>query len=91
VNCQLGTNYTHTGKVTWWKCELRGSVKGTADSNPIIDTRTYNIEFPDERCEEYMVNATDENVYDQCDEEGIQFLLLQDIRSQEGRPHIGMH
>jgi hypothetical protein len=44
-----------------------------------LDTRTYNVEFPDGRSEEYTANVIAENMYAQCDEEGNQFLMLQDI------------
>jgi hypothetical protein len=53
-------------------------VIGKASDNPIMDTRTYNVEFPDGRSEEYTDNVIAENMYAQCDEEGNQFLMLQD-------------
>jgi hypothetical protein len=53
--------------------------RGKASSNPILDTRTYNVEFPDGRSEEYTANVIAKNMYAQCDEEGNQFLMVQDI------------
>jgi hypothetical protein len=53
--------------------------RGKASANPILDTRTYNVEFPDGRSEEYTANVIAENMYAQCDEEGNQFIMLQDI------------
>jgi hypothetical protein len=68
-----------TGKVTGRKQGLDGVARGKASANHILDTRTYNVEFPDGRSEEYMANLIAENMYAQCDEEGNQFLMLQDI------------
>jgi hypothetical protein len=44
----------------------------------MLDTRTYEIEFPDGRIDEYTANVT-ENVYDQCYIEGRQFNLMEGI------------
>jgi hypothetical protein len=41
-----------TGKVTGRKQGPDGVVRGKASANPILDTRTYNVEFPDGRSEE---------------------------------------
>jgi hypothetical protein len=72
-----------TGKVTGQKPGrkrgLDGVARGKASANPILDIRTYNVEFPDGRSEEYMANVIAENMYAQCDEEGNRFLMLQDI------------
>jgi hypothetical protein len=68
-----------TGKVTGWKQGLDGVERGKASAKPILDTRAYNIEFPDGRSEEYTANVIAKNIYAQCDEEGNQFLMLQDI------------
>jgi hypothetical protein len=39
----------------------------------MLDTRTYEIEFPGGRSDEYTANIIAENMYAQCDEElGIQ-------------------
>jgi hypothetical protein len=53
--------------------------RGKASANPILDTRTYNVEFPYGRSEEYTANIITGNMYAQCDEERNQFLMLQDI------------
>jgi hypothetical protein len=69
----------HTGKVTGRKRGLDGMERGKASANPILDTRTYNVEFSDGCSEEYTANVIAENMYAQCDEEGNQFIVLQDI------------
>jgi hypothetical protein len=53
--------------------------RGKVCSKPILDTRTYNVEFPDDRSEEYTESVIAENMSAQCDEEVNQFLMLQDI------------
>jgi hypothetical protein len=57
------------GKVMRRKPELDGTVKGHANSNAMLDTRTYEIEFPGGRSDEYVANVVAENMYSQCDEE----------------------
>jgi hypothetical protein len=61
--------------------------RGKASANLILDTRTYNVEFPDGRHEEYTANGISDNMYAQCDEEGSQFILLQDIAGHKTYVH----
>jgi hypothetical protein len=49
---------------------------GAANTNPMLDTRTYAIEC---HTNEYTVNAIAQNMYAQCDEESNQFNLMDDI------------
>jgi hypothetical protein len=78
VKLSIG-NQVQTGKVTGRKRRLDGVARGKAIANPILETRTYNAKFPDGHSEEYTANIIAENMYAQCDEEGNQFLMLQDI------------
>jgi hypothetical protein len=55
------------------KRELYGTWKGRENVNPILDSRTYEIKFPDGRSDEYTANVIAENMYAQCDTEGNQF------------------
>jgi hypothetical protein len=77
VHLSIGDK-AQTGKVTGWKRGLDGVTGGKASANPILDTITYNVEFPDVRSEEYTANGIAENMYAQCGEEGNQFLMLHD-------------
>jgi hypothetical protein len=61
-----------TGRIVQRKRELDGTVRGRADANSMLDTRTYEIEFPDGRSDEYTANVIAENIYAQCDVEGRQ-------------------
>ena len=68
-----------SGKVRRQKHEQDGTLKGMAHLNPILDMRTYEIEFPDGQTTEYSANIIAENMYVQCDTEGNQYLLLKEI------------
>jgi hypothetical protein len=45
----------------------------------MLDTRTYEIEFPDGRSDEYTADVIAENIYAQCDIEGRQYNLMEVI------------
>jgi hypothetical protein len=52
---------------------------GRAHSNPILDTRIYNIEFDDGDVTELTTNLIAESIYLQCDPYGNQYLLLDQL------------
>ena len=56
-----------------------GNIKGTAHANPILDTREYQVEFPDGDVASYTANQIAENMWEQCDEAGNQFMLMKEI------------
>jgi hypothetical protein len=68
-----------SGKVVRRKQELDGTVRGRANSNSMLDTRTYEIEFPDGCSDEYTTNIIAENMYAQCDIESRQYNLIEGI------------
>jgi hypothetical protein len=78
VQLSIGDKF-QTGKVNGRKRGIASVERGKASANPILDTRTYNVEFSDGRSEEYTANGIADNMYAQCDEEGNQLLMLQDI------------
>jgi hypothetical protein len=57
-------------KVLQCKRDLDGTVRGQANANPMLDTRTDEIELPDGHSDEYTANVIAENLYAQCDIEG---------------------
>ena len=61
------------------KRDHNGKTIGTANSNPILDTRVYHVEFPDGHTEEYATNKIAEALYDQLDEDGYNTGLVQEI------------
>ena len=52
---------------------------GEANPNPILDTRVYELQFPDGRIEEYAVNAIADNLLNQADGDGWDTGLLEEI------------
>jgi hypothetical protein len=56
-----------------------GKPIGKRASNPILDTRQYEVEFPDGSVETYNANLIAENLYSQIDDEGRQFQLIDEI------------
>jgi hypothetical protein len=58
------------------KCEIDGTWKGRANAKSMLDSRTYEIEFPDGRSDEYTANIIAENMYAQCDTKGNQFNIM---------------
>jgi hypothetical protein len=56
-----------------------GNPSGTQNPNPILDTRVYELEFPDGRLEEYAVNIIAENLLNQADNDGWDTGLLEEI------------
>ena len=55
------------------------NLQGKSNINPILDTRTYEVEFPDGRTAEFSANVISEHMFTQCDPEGNQYLLLDSI------------
>ena len=68
-----------TGMVTGRKRDADGNPVGRRNTNPILDSRVYEVEFPDGHVEEYAANVIAECIYSQVDDEGNQFLLLNEI------------
>ena len=56
-----------------------GREKGRYDPNPILDTRVYEVMFPDGAVEQYAANLISENLIGQLDEEGRRHLMLESI------------
>lgn len=67
------------GRVTSRKRDRDGNLSGTSNANPILDSRTYNVEFEDGDVTEFTANVIAENMYAQCDEEGNQYVLFDEI------------
>jgi hypothetical protein len=58
---------------------LDGELIGHAHDNPLFDTHEYEIEFTDRTHKKYQANIITENMFAQVNNEGNQFLLLQEI------------
>lgn len=56
-----------------------GKEKGRYDPNPVLNTRLYEVMFPDGAIEQYAANIIAENLMGQVDEEGHRYLMLESI------------
>ncbi|KAL7523565.1 hypothetical protein ACHAXR_000992, partial [Thalassiosira sp. AJA248-18] len=67
------------GRVIGRKHDADGNVIGRANDNAVLDTREYRVEFADGEVTELTANVIAENMYAQCDQDGNQYVLLDDI------------
>jgi hypothetical protein len=65
------------------KRDANGNPIGKANSNPILDTREYVVEFEDGAKDVYSANMIAENMYAQIDNEGKAFALMSEIVDHE--------
>lgn len=91
VTPETGDNYINTeisfpkggsmvrGRVISRKRDADGNPMGRAHPNPILDTRVYNVEFDDGDVTELTTNLIAESMYSQCDPDGNQYLLLDQL------------
>jgi hypothetical protein len=56
---------------------------GIANNNPLLDTRVYEVEFPDGHREEYAANMIAESIYAEVDPEGNQYLIMDEITGHQ--------
>ena len=56
-----------------------GKAKGTYNKYPILDTRVYDVMFPDGDTCQYAANVIAESMYSQIDSNGHHTLLLKEI------------
>ena len=67
------------GRVTKRLRDKDGLPIGTANDNPILDTRVYEVEFPDGHKASLAANAIAENLFSQIDDEGNRHVMLEEI------------
>ena len=75
----VGTNNERGARVVKRARTDDGKPIGTAHSNPILDTRAYEIEFADGTQDKVTANIIAENMCAQIDDEGNSCLLLDEI------------
>ena len=56
-----------------------GNPVGHRHSNPLLDSRIYECETEDGVLERYTANQIAENIYSQCDDEGLSHVVLKEI------------
>jgi len=76
-----------SGRVRGRKRDQEGTLRGVRNQNPILDTRTYEVEFPNGEAAAYAANVIAENMYAQCDAEGNQYLLMESIVDYKSDGH----
>jgi hypothetical protein len=69
----------HLGTIVSQKRDAHGNPVGRTNPNPILDTRIYQVTFPDGDTAEYSANIIAESLYSQVDSEGYHHQLLKDI------------
>jgi hypothetical protein len=74
------------GRVTARKRDQDGNPVGRANDNPILDTRSYIADFDDGDQTELTVNMIAESFYLQCDPDGNQYVLLEEIVDHQCLP-----
>jgi hypothetical protein len=68
------------GTVKNWKRDSKGNPVGRSNMNPLLDTREYEVEFPDGSIDILTVNAiTESSLYSQVDKEGRSYSVLSEI------------
>ena len=81
----LGNDNERRGCVCKRARNNEGEPIGHAHTNPLFDTREYDVEFTDGTVEWHQVNVIAENMYSQVDDEGQPFLLLKRDRGPPQR------
>jgi hypothetical protein len=66
-------------KVMGRKRAADGTPVGVAHSSPILDTREYEVSFPDGSTDCYAANMIAESLYSQVDADGREFILMKEI------------
>jgi hypothetical protein len=74
------------GCMTARKCDRDGNPIGCANYNPILDTRSYIVNFDDDNQTKLTANMIAESLYLQCDPNGNQYVLLEEIVDHQCLP-----
>jgi hypothetical protein len=61
------------------KCDNKGNPIGRTNTNPILDTRVFEVQFSDGCISEYATNVIAENIYATVDDDGFVTLLFHEI------------
>ncbi len=64
------------GTVIGQKRDARGDPIGNANTNPILDSRMYHVEFEDGDMCELTANVIAESMYASCDEDSNKYILF---------------
>jgi hypothetical protein len=78
VSLQVGEDMA-VGKVTQRALGPDGTVAGTYDENPSLNTMIYEVEFPNGDVKEYAANIIAENMLTQVDTDGYSLTMMKGI------------
>ena len=67
--------------------DLDGNPIGEYDSNPMLNTRVYDVMFPDGDVQQYSANIIAQNIYDSDDDDGYRYQHLDDIIGHRKLPN----
>ena len=67
------------GQVVRRKRDADGKLIGRTSTNPILDTSMYEVEFQDGHVESYVANLIAENIYEQLNDEGNRYRIIDQI------------
>ena len=67
------------GRVVSRKTDEDGKKTGKSNSNPLLDSREYDVEFIDGSTDAYTANIIAQSMFSQIDDEGHSFSIIQDI------------
>ena len=59
--------------------DAKGELFGTRNSNPVLDTRSYEVDFPDGDVAEFTENVIAKNTLSQCNGAGNQYRVMSGI------------
>jgi hypothetical protein len=76
-----------TSTVTCRQRNANGQLIGKRNPNPLLDTRAYEVEFPDGTMDTYSANIIAENLFAQVDTEGRQYQDISEIIEHRKNGH----
>ena len=71
--------HLQAARVVKQSLDSAGNTKGEMHNNPMLDTRIYDVMFPDGAIRQYSANSIAENMYSQVDQEGNTMAMLDTI------------
>ena len=71
--------HLQAARVVKQSLDSAGNNKGESHNNPMLDTRIYDVMFPDGAIRQYSANSIAENMYSQVDQEGNTMAMLDTI------------
>ena len=79
--------YMQAARVIGQSRDKEGKTIGTFNQNAILNTKVYDVMFPDGSVSQYAANIIAENIYSQIDEDGYRYQLLECIldHQKDGR------